>query len=66
MTAKPIASLFNDNPGPEVEVQAIAPANEAPIAEHIPAISSSAWNTLAPKDLCFANSTRISVAGVIG
>ena len=51
ITAKPIASDFKDNPGPEVVVHAKEPAKEAPIAEQIPAISSSAWNTLAPKDL---------------
>ena len=47
-------------------VSASEPVKLAPIAEHMPAISSSAWNTLAPSDLCFASSCNISVAGVIG
>ena len=42
MTAKPIASLFRLRPGPEVEVAARSPANDAPIAVQTPAISSSA------------------------
>ena len=64
--ARPIASPFNANPGPEVVVMAKSPANEAPIAEVTPAISSSAWKAFTPKCLCLANSCKISVAGVIG
>ncbi|OAV72355.1 hypothetical protein Barb7_03122 [Bacteroidales bacterium Barb7] len=41
ITAKPIASLFNAKPGPEVEVTPSAPAKLAPIAVLTPAISSS-------------------------
>ena len=40
--AKPIASPFNAKPGPDVVVIAKSPANEAPIADVTPAISSSA------------------------
>lgn len=40
--AKPMASPFSANPGPEVDVTAKLPAKLAPIAEQIPAISSSA------------------------
>ena len=42
ITARPIASLFSASPGPEVDVAARLPAKLAPIAVHIPAISSSA------------------------
>jgi len=42
ITASPIASPLRDSPGPEVEVTASLPEKEAPIAAHIPAISSSA------------------------
>ena len=42
-TASPTASALRFMPGPEVVVIAIAPPNDAPIAEHTPAISSSAW-----------------------
>ena len=42
-------SLFSESPGPDVEVTPRHPANEAPMAEHTPAISSSAWKTTAPR-----------------
>ena len=43
LTARPTASALRFMPGPEVVVIAIAPPKAAPIAEHTPAISSSAW-----------------------
>jgi len=42
ITAKPIASVLRDSPGPDVEVTAKAPAKLAPIDDTMPAISSSA------------------------
>ena len=54
------------SPGPLVPVTARFPANEAPMAEPIAAISSSAWKVRTPKFLCFDNSWRMSEAGVIG
>ena len=66
ITARFIASLFRQTPGPEVVVTAKAPAKAAPTAEAQPAISSSHCTVLTPNDLCLANSCRISVAGVIG
>ena len=41
MTARFMASLFRQMPGPEVEVTPRAPAKEAPTADAQPAISSS-------------------------
>jgi hypothetical protein len=35
-------------PGPELDVTPSAPANDAPMAEHTAAISSSAWNVTTP------------------
>ena len=43
LTASPTASALRFIPGPEVVVIAIAPPKAAPIAEAMPAISSSAW-----------------------
>ncbi len=61
-----MASPFRANPGPDVDVAANAPAKAAPIEELIPAISSSAWNVFTFRLFLFANSCKISVAGVIG
>ena len=66
ITARPIASLFNARPGPDVDVAAKQPAKLAPIEVQIPAISSSACTVITPKSLRFESSCRISVAGVIG
>ena len=44
MTARPIISDLSARPGPEVVVHAMAPPKAAPMAEPMPAISSSAWN----------------------
>ena len=65
-TARPIASDFSATPGPEVVVTARAPPYAAPIAEPMPAISSSAWNVMIPKRWFLASSWRMSEAGVIG
>ena len=54
IVAKPIASPLSAIPGPEEVVTPKLPANEAPIAEHIPAISSSAWKVLIPKFFVFS------------
>ena len=66
MTARPIISVLSARPGPEVVVTPSEPPKEAPMAEPIPAISSSAWKVTTPCSLKFAASCRISVAGVIG
>lgn len=66
ITARPMASDFSAMPGPEVVVTPREPANEAPIAAPMPAISSSAWNVVIPNDLCRLSSWRMSEAGVIG
>ena len=66
ITARFIASLFKHIPGPDVDVQASAPAYAAPTADAQPAISSSACIVMTPMDLCFASSCRMSVAGVMG
>src|ERR1700730_1278250 len=50
-TAKPMASVFNAMPGPEVVVIASAPEYAAPIEDVIAAISSSAWKVRTPKFL---------------
>jgi hypothetical protein len=51
ITANPIASPFSANPGPEVVVTAKDPPSAAPMAEVMPAISSSAWNVFTLKFL---------------
>ena len=66
ITARPIVSDFSAMPGPDVVVTPSAPANDAPRAAPMPAISSSAWNVVTPKDLCLLSSWRMSEAGVIG
>ena len=66
ITARLMASLFKQMPGPEVLVAANAPAKAAPTALAQPEISSSHCTVVTPSDLCLANSCRISVAGVMG
>ena len=66
ITARPIVSDFSAMPGPEVLVTPSEPANEAPRAAPMPAISSSAWKVVMPKRLCLLSSWRMSEAGVIG
>src|SRR6516164_1140317 len=66
ITARPRASVFKAIPGPEVVVTAKDPAYEAPMAEVIAAISSSAWKVVTPKFLYWESSWRMSEAGVMG
>src|SRR5574344_1096349 len=66
ITASPNASDLRERPGPEVVVTAKSPAQDAPIAQHIPAISSSVCIVFTFKLLYNANSSRMAVAGVIG
>ena len=51
LTARPIASVFNEIPGPELDVMPSEPAYDAPIAQHMADISSSAWNVVTPNSL---------------
>ena len=53
-------------PGPLDAVMPSAPPNEAPIAEAIAAISSSAWKVVTLNLRYFDSSWRMSLAGVIG
>ena len=48
MIARPIASPLSAMPGPDDEVTPNCPAYDAPIAEAIAAISSSAWKVVMP------------------
>ena len=65
-TAREVVSLFRATPGPLVVVTPRCPANAAPSAMPIAAISSSACTVRIPKCLCFDSSWRMSDAGVIG
>ena len=47
-------------------VTAKLPANAAPMAVQMPAISSSACTVFTPRSLRLASSSRMTVAGVIG
>ena len=51
MTARPMASPLSAMPGPDEAVSASAPPKDAPMAEPMAAISSSAWNVRTPKCL---------------
>src|SRR5574341_2230682 len=51
MVASPSASPLSAMPGPEVVVIASEPVYDAPIADVIAAISSSAWNVVTPNSL---------------
>jgi hypothetical protein len=67
IVARPIISVFSDMPGPDVAVIAFLPANEAPTAAPMPAISSSAWSTAPPYfQISRVKNCMISVDGVIG
>ncbi len=61
-----MASDFKASPGPDVLVAARHPANEAPMAVEMPAISSSDCITFTPTSLRLANSCMMSEAGVMG
>src|SRR5437763_6585159 len=64
--ARPRASVFSATPGPELDVTPSAPAKDAPIAEQMAAISSSAWKVRTPYALRAARLCRIEDAGVMG
>ena len=64
--ARPTVSDLSTTPGPAEVVTPSEPPNGAPSAAPTAAISSSAWNVRTPKALCFASSSRIDDAGVIG
>ena len=67
IVARPRISVFSDMPGPEVAVIAFLPANEAPSAAPMPAISSSACSTAPPYfQISRLRNCMISVEGVIG
>ena len=66
MIASAENSLFSAIPGPLVEVIASEPANDAPIAAPIAAISSSAWKVTTPKFLYSRQLVQQVEAGVIG
>jgi len=67
MVARPIISVFSERPGPLVAVMALTPANEAPTAAPMPAISSSAWSTEPPYFQTWSvKNCMISVEGVMG
>src|ERR1041384_585031 len=64
--ASPRPSVLSATPGPDDDVTPSAPAYEAPIAEQIAAISSSAWKVTTPYCVSPASVCRIDDAGVIG
>ena len=66
MSARLIVSCMSATPGPDVVVTPRLPPNEAPSAAPTAAISSSAWNVMTLKFLCFESSCSTSLAGVIG
>ena len=55
-----------NEPGPELDVTPREPAYEAPIAEQMAAISSSAWKVTISNSFIFASSCSTREAGVIG
>ena len=66
ITARPIASPFSAMPGPELLVTPSCPAQLAPMAEQIAAISSSAWKVVTPNSFSRTRWWRMADAGVIG
>ncbi len=66
ITASPIASVFKASPGPLEAVMPSDPANDAPMAAPMAAISSSAWKVVMRKRRYFDSSWRMSLAGVMG
>ena len=66
-TAKPMASIIKENPGPDVAVIEGFPPKEPPIIIFIAANSSSAMRTLPPTfSRRGAKYSTILLAGVIG
>jgi hypothetical protein len=66
LMARPSASVLSATPGPELEVTPSAPAQEAPMAEQMAAISSSAWKVTTPRCRRPARVCNRAEAGVIG
>jgi hypothetical protein len=67
INAYPIFSIMSENPGPEVVVMALAPAQEAPITDDMAASSSSIWMYAPPTlGINWDMISAVSVAGVIG
>ena len=66
ITASPMRFALERDAGADGAGQPSAPPNEAPMAEPMAAISSSAWNVLTPKCLKLDSWCRMSLAGVIG
>ncbi len=67
MVARPMISVLRDMPGPLVAVIDFLPANEAPSAAPMPAISSSACSTEPPYFQTWSvKNCMISVEGVMG
>ena len=67
MHARPIFSIINENPGPDVTVITFFPPHEAPIRAAIDASSSSIWIKTPPTEgIRSENLSAVSVEGVIG
>src|ERR1035437_3968855 len=67
MAAKPICSIISENPGPEVTVKALAPAQTAPWMAMEAASSSSIWMKMPPRvGILAAKRSTTSVDGVMG
>jgi hypothetical protein len=66
ITARPMASLLRQTPGPLVPVTPSAPPNAAPMAAPTAAISSSAWMVRTPNLFISDKLCKMSLAGVIG
>ena len=61
ITARPNASLLSERPGPDVVGTAKLPANEAPMAVQIPAISSSACTVFTPRSSRLASLKSVAL-----
>ena len=66
ITARPSASVLSAIPGPELDVTPRVPAYDAPTAEQIAAISSSAWKVTTPNRDSRARTWSSGEAGVMG
>src|SRR5947209_1554325 len=67
IAAYPMCSIINENPGPDVTVNAFAPPQTAPCSAIEAANSSSIWMNVPPTiGTRAANRSTTSVEGVIG
>jgi len=67
MAAKPMCSIMSEKPGPDVTVNALAPAQTAPAIAIEAASSSSIWMKTPPTvGMRAAKRSTISVDGVMG